>query len=189
MVAQPFADSLRDLVREFGGRVTVEAAEGQGPYGAPLYEFSWGHTRLHINRTHPDIMFTIGLYLDPDAVGAIGRTFERLGASCGMHFEVKRFDGQLGFQGMPLFPYRDEQQIADMMRGLAGDGAQVANNHTFTVKEGGMKPVDGEDAAFKRAMDPYDLMNPGKLTFEPAAEESTGADLPSAGWKFRERIN
>jgi hypothetical protein len=186
MVAEPFADSFRDLVREFGGRVTVDAAEGQGPYGAPLYEFSWGHTRLHINRTHPDIMFTIGLYLDPDAVTTIGRTWQRLGATCGMHFEVKRFDGQLGFQGMPLFVYRDEQQIAEMMRGLADDGAQVANNHTFTVKEGGMKPVDREDAAFKRAMDPYDLMNPGKLSFEPATtDESTGADLPSAGWKFR----
>jgi hypothetical protein len=181
MVAQPFTDAFHDLVREFGGRITVEAGEGQGPYGGPLYEFSWGHTRLHINRTHPDIFFTIGLYLDPDAVGAIGRTFKRIGATAGMHFEVKRFDGHLGFQGMPLVPYRDEAQVSELMRGLAGDGAQVANNHTFTVKEGGMKPVDNADAAFKRAMDPYDLMNPGKLSFEPVAAEEPAV----AGWKFR----
>ncbi len=182
MVAAPFAESFDALVRAFGGRVTSDAAEGQGPYHGPIYEYAWGHTRLHINRTRPEIVTTVGLYLDPDAVEAIARTWRRLGGEAGMHFEVKRFDGQLGFQGMPLFAYRDEQQLAAIMRGMADDGAQVANNHTFLVKEGGMKPVDAEDVAFKRAMDPHDLMNPGKLRFGAPAQEE---ELPSAGWKFR----
>ena len=184
MVAQPFAESFADLVRGFGGRITVDAPEGEGPYRAPIYEFAWGHTRFHINRTQPDIITTVGLYLDPDAVGAVERTFRRIGHEAGMHFEVKRFDGHLGFQGMPLFTYRGEAHLANVMRGMAGDGAQVANNHTFLVKEGGMKPLDGEDAAFKRAMDPYDLMNPGKLRFEAPPQEEQA--LPSGGWKFRE---
>lgn len=179
MVAEPFLEAFDALVREFGGRVSSRAAEGQGPYHAPLYEFSWGHTRLHVNRTHPDMVMTVGLYLDPDAVGSIERTWKRLGATCGMHFEVKRFDGHMGFQGMPLFAWRDEAHLAEVMRGMADDGAQVANNHTFLVKEGGMKPVEGEDARFKRAMDPYGLMNPGKM--EPVVE-AAGAELPSEGW-------
>lgn len=187
MVAQPFATSFAALVREFGGRVTVDAAEGDGPYGAPIYEFAWGHTRFHINREHPDIITTVGLYLDPDAVGAMERTFERMGDTAGMHFEAKRFDGHLGFQGMPLFAYQGEEHLAAVMRGMADDGAQVANNHTFLVKEGGMKPLDGQDAAFKRAMDPHDLMNRGKLRFDaPADEAERGTVLPSAGWRFRE---
>ncbi|MCC2634449.1 MAG: binding domain protein [Ramlibacter sp.] len=186
MVAEPFAEAFESLVHEFGGRISTQAPEGQGPYNAPIYEFAWGHTRLHANRTHPDIVTTVGLYLDPDAVGAIGRTHQRMRDAAGMHFEVKRFDGHLGFQGMPLFAYRDELQLAQVMREMAEDGAMVANNHTFLVKEGGMKPVDGEDAAFKRAMDPYDLMNPGKLRFEkPAQDEAKGAALPSEGWRFR----
>ena len=184
-MAEPFLPSFDALVREFGGRVVVRAPEGEGPYHAPLYEFSWGHARLHANRTHPDVVTTVGLYVDPDAVGAIARTHRRMADSAGMHFEVKRFDGQLGFQGMPLFTYRDEAQLADVMRGMADDGAMVANNHTFLVKEGGMKPVDGADAAFKRSMDPYGLMNPGKLRFDAPAPEATGAALPSVGWRFR----
>jgi len=68
---------------------------------------------------------------------------------------------------------------------MTDDGAMVANNHTFLVKEGGMKSVEGEDAPFKRAMDPYDLMNPGKLRFDDAAaKESTGGELPSPGWRY-----
>lgn len=185
MVAEPFLEAFEALVRECGGRVSVRAPEGQGPYHAPLYEFAWGHTRLHVNRTHPDMVMTVGLYLDPDAVGAIERSWRRMRDMAGMHFEVKRFDGQLGFQGMPLFAYRDEEQLAEVMRAMEQDGAQVANNHTFLVKEGGMKPVDGADARFKREMDPYALMNPGKLRFEAPEEDASGAALPGEGWRFR----
>jgi hypothetical protein len=48
-----------------------------------------------------------------------------------------------------------------------------------------MKAVNNNDTTFKQAMDPYDLMNPGKLRFDTKArEESTGAALPSAGWRY-----
>lgn len=185
MVAEPFLEAFEALVREFGGRIVSRCAEGQGAYNAPLYEFAWGHTRLHANRTQPDLVMTVGLYLDPDAVGTIERTWRRLRESAGMHFEVKRFDGQLGFQGMPLFSWQGEAHLADLMRGMADDGAQVANNHTFLVKEGGMKPVEGADARFKREMDPYGLMNPGKMATAETQSETQGTALPSEGWKFR----
>jgi hypothetical protein len=186
MVAAPLFDALRALVTDFGGEITAEAAEGQGPYRIPLYEFSWGHTRMHVNRERPEMVSNIGLYLDPDLVGAIERSHRRFQGLGGMHFEAKRFDGKLSFQGSPMYPFRDEAQMAEVMRGMAEDGAMVANNHTFLVKEGGMKSVDSEDTAFKRAMDPHDLMNPGKLRFDAAApRESTGGDLPSAGWRYQ----
>jgi hypothetical protein len=140
---------------------------------------------MHVNREQPDIVSNVGLYLDPDLVGAIERSHRRFKDLCGMHFEVKRFDGQLSFQGSPFFRFTDDKQLAGVMRGMADDGAMVANNHTFLVKEGGMKSVGQDDAAFKRAMDPYDLMNPGKLRFDAKArEESAGGELPSAGWRY-----
>lgn len=186
MVAPQGLDAFDALVAEFDGTLTAQAAEGAGPYKIPLYEFAWGHTRMHINREHPEIVGNVGLYLDPDLVGAIGRSHRRFGAECGMHFEVKRFDGKLSFQGSPLYAYTGEPQLAEVMRGMTEDGAMVANNHTFLVREGGMKPVDGADAAFKLAMDPHGLMNPGKLRFDAqAAPESSGAELPSDGWRFR----
>jgi len=185
MVAEPSIDALHALIRDFGGDLTCAAPEGQGPYRIPLYEFSWGHTRMHVIRERPEMVSCIGLYLDPDLVGAIERSHRRFSAIGGMHFEVKRFDGKLSFQGSPLFAYENEEQLARIMQGMADDGAMVANNHTFLVKEGGMKSVLGADAAFKQAMDPYDLMNPGKLRFDAQArDESSGADLPSAGWRY-----
>ncbi|SIQ73706.1 FAD-binding oxidoreductase [Pseudacidovorax sp. RU35E] len=186
MVAEPFMEAFEALVAEFGGHVASLAAEGQGPYRVPIYELAWGHTRLHVNRDHPEVVSNVGLYLDPDLVGAIRRSHRRFGHLLGMHFEAKRFDGKLSFQGSPFFRYEGDAHLAEVMRGMAEDGAMVANNHTFLVKEGGMKSVDADDRAFKQAMDPHGLMNPGKLRFdEAAARESKGGDLPSAGWRFR----
>jgi hypothetical protein len=140
---------------------------------------------MHVNRDRPEMVSAIGLYLDPDLVSAIGRSHRRLKDLGGMHFEAKRFDGKLSFQGSPLFAYDGEAHLAMVMQGMADDGAMVANNHTYLVREGGMKSVASADAAFKRTMDPFDLMNPGKLRFdEKAREESRGADLPSAGWRY-----
>ncbi|MDM0047039.1 FAD-binding oxidoreductase [Variovorax dokdonensis] len=187
MIAQPLMEPFEALVRDFKGCITVDAPELQGPYRIPLYEMSWGHTRMHVNREHPEIVSNVGLYLDPDLVGAIERSHKRFGHLSGMHFEVKRFDGKLSFQGSPFFKFESDAQLAQIMVGMAEDGAMVANNHTFLVKEGGMKSVDGADAKFKHTMDPHDLMNPGKLRFDTQAqEESAGGTLPSEGWRFRQ---
>jgi hypothetical protein len=77
--------------------------------------------------------------------------------------------------------------MAEIMRGMAEDGAMIANNHTFKVQQGGMKPVTAEDIAFKRRMDPYNLLNPGKMDFDPdAGVESAGAELTDKTWSYRE---
>ena len=186
MIAAPFAQSFESLVHEFGGEITCQCVEGQGPYRIPLYEMTWGHTRLHVNCEHPEIVEAIGLYLDPDLVGAVQRSVRRFGHLQGMHFEVKRFDGKLSFQGSPMFTYVGEEHLADVMRGMHDDGAMVANGHTFLVRQGGMKSVGDEDAGFKQAMDPHGLMNPGKLRFDaPATQEAAGASLPGEGWRYK----
>ena len=188
MVAAPFEESFRTLVAEFGGEVTSFCAEGAGGYGAPIYEFAWGHARYHVNKTDRSIVSAVGLFPADHDVAAIERSFQRFRGLGPMHFEVKRFDGGLSMQGSPFFPYVDEDQLAGVLRGMADDGAMVANNHTFRVKEGGMKSVGAADLAFKRAMDPYDLLNPGKMSVEPETQpESAGAALPSSGWSYQQQ--
>ena len=183
MVAAPFIESFEMLARDFDGSITSLAPEGQGPYGAPLYEFSWGHTRLHINRTDRRQVSLVGLYRDPNLVEMIARSAERFRDLGPMHLEAKRIGGAVAFQGAPIFPYVDDDHLAAVNDGMQADGAIAANNHTFLVREGGMKPVDGIEIAFKRSMDPYDLLNPGKLAIDAAAvSASAGAAFGTRGW-------
>lgn len=185
MIAEPGIEAFRALVAEFGGEITVEAREGEGPYHAPLWEFGWGHARLHVNKTRPEIVNNIGLYLDPDLLTAVERSHKRFQGLGGLHLEVKRYNGQIAFQGSPYYAFVDEAQVADVIRGMTEDGAMVANNHTFFVKENGMKAMHERDLAFKRQMDPHGLMNPGKMDADDdSAKSGSGLALPTTGWQY-----
>ncbi|UFN49534.1 FAD-binding oxidoreductase [Roseomonas sp. OT10] len=185
MIAAPFFESFETLVEDFGGTITARAKEGEGPYGIPIYEFAWGHTRFHVNKVDRSLVGCVGLYRDPDLVEKIERSYRRFAKLGPMHFEAKRFDGGLSFQGSPLFPYVDDAQLAAVTAAMQEDGAIAANNHTFLVRENGMKPVDDIEIAFKRGMDPYDLLNPGKLAIDAASvAASAGAKFGAKGWTY-----
>ena len=186
LIAAPFFETFEVLVAEHAGIISYRCPEGEGAFGCPLYEFSWGHTRFHVNKSDPAIVSVIGLFCSDDPVADIARSHRRFAHLPGMHFEVKRFDHRLGFQGSPYFRYESDDQLAEVMRGLSDDGAMIANSHTFLVKEGGMKSVGEADVAFKRRMDPHGLMNPGKMSLEGGERsESSGAALTGEGWKYR----
>jgi len=186
LIADLSIENFGALVRNWEGEVVSLCEEGKGAYGIPLYEFSWGHTRLQVNKEDPSIVGLIGLYASADPVADIAKSERRFRHLRGLHFEVKRFDGRLSFQGSPYFPFVDDAQLAEIMRGMAEDGAMIANNHTFLVKQGGMKSVTDADVAFKRRMDPHNLCNPGKMDFDVAeAVESAGADLTDKTWSYR----
>ncbi|MFV0243524.1 MAG: FAD-binding oxidoreductase [Qingshengfaniella sp.] len=186
MTAMDFDRERSELVARHQGRIAVEAEEGRGPYGFPIYEFSWGHARHHINHTDPDLINLIGLFPSSDPVAAILRLAERTRAIGPLQFEAKRFDGQLAFQGSPFFRYESETQLAEILSLLRQEGLQTANNQTWDLKQGGMKPITDRDLAFKRDMDPQDLLNPGKFPFPgDVGAIDSGAALPSSGWAYR----
>jgi hypothetical protein len=189
MVAQQSLEAFRSLVAAYGGEISVEAPEGEGPYRAALWEFAWGHSFLQINKERPDIIGNVGLYVDPDLLSAVERSHRRFAAAGAMHLEVKRFNGQIAFQGSPLYAFVDDEQVAGVIRGLTEDGAMVANNHTFLGRRNGVIAALDGDAAFKRQMDPYGLMNPGKSAVdEPSPDDiGAGAALPTTGWEYAAR--
>ncbi|MND07193.1 hypothetical protein D3C83_290180 [compost metagenome] len=54
------------------------------------------------------------------------------------------------------------------------------------MREVGIKQIEEADYAFKTTMDPYNLLNPGKIDFSVAAAQ-VASNLPTSGWSFRNR--
>ena len=188
LVAAPFLDPFATIVEDEGGHIASTAAEGAGPYGAPLYEFSWGHSQLHIQRTEPRYTSVMGLFPADDLLGSILRVQRRHAGVAPMRLELERSQGRLVAMGSPALLFESDAQMAEMVQAMQAEGVSVANSHSSSVKKVGIKQFGPRDAAFKREMDPLNLMNPGKLVFDAPEDARAGADLPTSGWSLRKAV-
>jgi FAD/FMN-containing dehydrogenase len=188
LIAAPFLEPFATIVEDEGGHVASVAVEGEGPYGAPLYEFSWGHSQLHIQRTEPRYTSVMGLFPADDLLGSILRVQRRYAGAAPMRLELERSRGRLMAMGSPALLFESDAQMAEMVHALQAEGVSVANSHSSSVKKVGIKQFGPRDATFKHEMDPHGLMNPGKLVFDAPEDAGAGADLPTSGWSLRKAV-
>lgn len=185
MIADEFHEIFHCMVRESGGRIVYEGLEGQGPFRIPLYEFSFGHVRRYIDKVDSSLIANFGVFQPDDLYGCIERVRRRF-PDAPFALDLKRKDGILTAQGSPFFPYIDAANFAKRIEEFQEMGYVSANVHTFFVRENGMKTIDESELAFKRAMDPHNLMNRGKFSADEVENPGVGAALPTMGWKYRQ---
>jgi FAD/FMN-containing dehydrogenase len=80
-----------------------------------------------------------------------------------IHLEFLRINGQIVPAGIPLIRYTTEKRLAEIMKIHRDSGADIANPHVYTIEEGGNGQIDPAQLAFKKKVDPYGLLNPGKM--------------------------
>jgi hypothetical protein len=175
--------SFQCLVDEFGGRVASDTGMGENPFGAPLYEFAYGHGLRQLQKNNPAFTGLQGMFRGPDMVAAIETVRHAVTADEPFRLEIFWSEGEVVAMGSPLMTYRDGAQMAAMVSLVQTSGGVVANSHATGVREVGIKRITPKDLVFKREMDPFDLLNPGKLNLDHLRETS----LATTGWRFRAR--
>jgi FAD/FMN-containing dehydrogenase len=180
MLAEPTRAAADALIAEHGGAVLSDAAEGENPFGAPLYEFSYGHGLRQIQKSHPRTTRLQAMFPPEGLVARLERVRERLAPVGPMCTEFFLSEGEVVGMGSPYIPFQDAAQMAALVAALQEEGAQIANNHASTVAGVGIKRITARDLAFKREMDPHGLLNPGKLDGVELAPA-----LATTGWSFR----
>ena len=100
---------------------------------------------------------------------------DRFGKRVVHHIEFVRTPEGLNPSGLPALFMSDPGEIDDVIGYCADIGVNVANPHSYVVKEGGMVKDIASIVAFKLRTDPYGLLNPGKLdgTFYVGASTSS----------------
>ena len=182
-IAPPSLASFQSMVVEFGGRVVADHGLDEAPFGAPLHEFCYGHGLRQIQKSVPAYTGLQGMFRGPGMLETIAAVREKTGPEEPFRLEMFWSDGEVVAMGSPQITYRDPKQMADLVALIQASGGGVANSHTTGVREVGIKRITPRDVAFKRDMDPFDLLNPGKLNLEGVPE----TNLPTSGWRFRAR--
>jgi len=168
MVADEDRLRLASLAREFGGTVTHDAdsvALENDPRANPLYEYTWGHTTLNARKVDASLTYLQTLFAGPDLVEKVLRMVEIFGDEIPMHLEFIRYEGEVAANGAQLLRWRDEARLEEIIHIHETHGIPVANPHVHTLEGGSRhKRVPGDQLAFKALVDPYGLLNPGKMT-------------------------
>jgi FAD/FMN-containing dehydrogenase len=153
----------------------------------PMYELAWTHTTLRALRGDPAITYLQARYPDAGGLGLIKRIHERFAGEVIGHLELIRFNGRLGFVGLPMVRFSTEERLQAIMDEHEAMGASIFNPHRYTLEEGGMKQTDATQLAFKRMTDPDGLLNPGKMIAweDPDFDYSAGRNFLFPGLEAR----
>lgn len=162
MVADFSVAAVQELAAAYGGTLTY-CQNGQGSKGPPLAEFTWNHTTLHARSVDPSLTYLqTGLPYDPD-LHLMQHLCHHFGDEVMMHLEFVRTGGRVCPAALQVVRYTTEERLHEIIRYHEDNGAFIANPHTYLLEDGGMKQVDPDQVDFKTQVDPYGLLNPGKM--------------------------
>ena len=163
MVAESCLDPLGELVHEFGGQICYQKAAKDAGKGVMLLEYTWNHTTLHARSVDPSLTYLQTLFpRDPD-LKLVQQMYEHFGDELMMHLEFIRIGGAAAPAALQLVRYSTSDRLHEIIKYHEAQGAFIANPHTYILEDGGRKEIDPVQLAFKEMVDPYGLLNPGKM--------------------------
>jgi FAD/FMN-containing dehydrogenase len=163
MIAEPSLESFKSLLGE-RGTITLETPTDDGPGEVPLYEYTWNHTTLQVLKSDRSVTYLQCLYPHDRLMEKVAEMRELFPDEVLQHLEFIRFNGRVTCSGLPVVRYKDPDRLNEIIRLHEERGVYIANPHVFTVEDGSRyKRVEADQLGFKHEVDPYGLLNPGKM--------------------------
>lgn len=174
MIAEPSLESFRTVLAGRGA-VTYEAPCREGAGETPLYEYCWNHTTLHMLKRDRGVTYLQCLFPHDRLVPLVERMVATFGDEVLHHLEFSRFAGDVTASALPIVRYTGAARLNEIIAAYEEAGVMVANPHVFTLEDGSRyRRADADQFGFKAEVDPFGLLNPGKMrSFEPMKWEAT----------------
>jgi len=163
MIAESCLEPLQDLVREYSGTITYQKSAKEASKGSALCEFTWNHTTLHARSVDPNLTYLQSLFPADKNLTLVEHMYHHFGDEVMMHLEFLRMGGQVAPAALQVVRYTTEERLNEIIHYHEENGAFIANPHTYILEDGGMKTINSEQLKFKEIVDPYGLLNPGKM--------------------------
>ncbi len=162
---------LREKLRRAGGHEFLCAPSDDLSGGrTPLYEYTWNHTTLQMLRNDKSVTYLQCLFPAGRNLELVAEMRAKFGDELLMHVEFLRIGGRVTCSALPVIRYTTEERMAEIIAIHEAAGISIANPHVVTLEDGaGHKKVGDGQPALKAKLDPYALLNPGKMrTYQQA---------------------
>jgi FAD/FMN-containing dehydrogenase len=168
MIAEASLESVKMILGN-RGTITHEAPNEEAPGKLPIYEFTWNHTTLQALKIDRTVTYLQCLFPHDRLIPSVLQMRDLFPGEVIAHCEFIRFGGRMTCSALPLILYKDPERLNEIIRLHEANGVFIANPHVYTLEDGSRhKRADVDQLAFKHDVDPYGLLNPGKMrTFVP----------------------
>ncbi|MGI0481293.1 FAD-binding oxidoreductase [Geminocystis sp. CENA526] len=151
--------SLQELVKQYDGEIIYQQNLSNINH-VNLIEFTWNHTTFHARNIDPTITYLQTFFF---TIEKVEQMYKYFGDEVMMHIEFLRVAGKAIPAGLQLVKFSTEERLNEIIKYHEDNGAFIANPHTYILEDGGRKSIEPEQLNFKKKVDPYGLMNQGKM--------------------------
>jgi FAD/FMN-containing dehydrogenase len=165
MVKETDVDRFFGLAGAFEGErsMAVSDTESAAANLRRIHETAFNHTTLMALQVEPHWTYLQVVMPNPFEPKLADEQMRRFGDEVLMHHEYTKEKNRCRIGGLPLIRYTTEQRLNEIMRSFESDGCVLNNPHIFKLEDGGRFDPEGRKMAFRAEVDPFGLMNPGKL--------------------------
>jgi FAD/FMN-containing dehydrogenase len=163
MIAEPCLEPFGELVKEFGGTICYEKAAVDAGKGVAIAEYTWNHTTLHARSVDPSLTYLQTLFPADKDLKLLEHMYYHFSDEVMMHLEFIRVGGVAIPAALQIVRYSTPERLQEIIQYHEDHGAFIANPHTYILEDGGMKTISPVQLDFKKQVDPYGLLNPGKM--------------------------
>lgn len=163
MIAEPCLESFGELVSEFGGAICYQKSAQEASKGVAIGEFTWNHTTLHARSVDPTLTYLQTLFPADKDLKLLEHMYHHYGNEVMLHLEFIRVQGIVVPAALQLVRHSTPERLFEIIKYHEDNGAFIANPHTYILEDGGRKTIDPVQLQFKEKVDPYGLLNPGKM--------------------------
>lgn len=160
MVSEYDFAALQELVAEYRGEITYNSPAEAIKGNSSLLEFTWNHTTLHARSVDRNLTYLQTFYF---TLERLEQLYQQAGDEIMIHLEFLRAGDKAVPAGLQLIRYTTESRLNEIIQNHESQGAFIANPHVYTIEDGGNKQIDPRKVAFKQKVDPFGLLNPGKM--------------------------
>ena len=163
MVSEESYPALQTLASRLGGEIVLYKTAEEASKGTPIYEYTWNHTTLLARSIDANLTYLQTLFPYDRDLNLLNHCYEHFGDEVMMHLEFMRVEGRTTPGALQLVKFSSPERLQNIIDYHEKNGAFIFNPHAYTIEAGGMKQVDRAQVNFKKQVDPYGLLNPGKM--------------------------
>ncbi|MFM7427914.1 MAG: FAD-binding oxidoreductase [Elainella sp.] len=163
MIAESCLEPFGELVKAWSGTIVYQKSAQEASKGTAIYEYTWNHTTLHARSVDPSLTYLQTLFPADRELKLVQQMYEHYGDEVMIHLEYIRVNGSVLPAALQIVRYSTPERLQEIIKYHEDQGAFIANPHTYILEDGGRKQIDPVQLAFKQQVDPYGLLNPGKM--------------------------